>query len=471
MLWACILLPRLGLDSVLRRHPEPGKPLAIVGGPMQRREILAVNDAAAAAGLHPGQRLAAAHALLAQFAIVEHDAQAIERWQHFLAAWAYRYSSQVFAGWPNAIVLEAKASFRIMGQWAKFEAALRRDLVDLGFQHRIALAPTAHAARVLAGVHDGVAIQNETQLENALAHVPVRHACLPEDAGGRLHAMGIRDLRQLFALPRDGLRRRFGSELLACIDRLLGRAPELLAFYRPPDVFDVRVELNYEISNHLALVFPVRRLVSDFAAYLAGRDGGVQQFVVRMEHEDHPPTDMPVGLLAAERDPRMLFELTRTRLEQLRIPQPVVAVRLIARQLPPFVPTGQDLFDTRPAQSVPWEQLRERLRARLGGDAVYRIAPRADPRPEHAWQRHDGNQPFGDLDRPARPTWLLRRPIPLRDPRPIILAGPERLESGWWDGGDARRDYYILETSRGQRAWAFAPVGQQGPWMLHGWFA
>jgi len=59
----------------------------------------------------------------------------------------------------------------------------------------------------------------------------------------------------------------------------------------------------------------------------------------------------------------------------------------------------------------------------------------------------------------------------LRDANPTILAGPERLESGWWDGDDARRDYYIIETSRGQRAWAFAPVGQQGPWMLHGWFA
>ena len=180
---------------------------------------------------------------------------------------------------------------------------------------------------------------------------------------------------------------------------------------------------------------------------------------------------MPVGLLAAERDPRMLFELTKTRLEQVRIPKPVVAVRLIARQLPPFVATGKDLFDTRPAQSVPWEQLRERLRARLGNDAVYQIAPRADPRPEHAWQRQDGQRLLGDLDRPVRPTWLLRRPIPLREAHPVILAGPERLESGWWDGDDARRDYYILETARGQHAWAFAPLGQQGPWMLHGWFA
>ena len=61
--------------------------------------------------------------------------------------------------------------------------------------------------------------------------------------------------------------------------------------------------------------------------------------------------------------------------------------------------------------------------------------------------------------------------MPLRDPRLRIVSGPERLESGWWDGEDARRDYYVLETSRGQRAWAFAPPGERDGWMLHGWFA
>src|SRR3546814_20329268 len=59
--------------------------------------------------------------------------------------------------------------------------------------------------------------------------------------------------------------------------------------------------------------------------------------------------------------------------------------------------------------------------------------------------------------------------IPLRDPCPRIVSGPERLESGWWDGDDARREYYVIETSQGQRAWAVAPVGEQGSWMLHGW--
>ena len=73
---------------------------------------------------------------------------------------------------------------------------------------------------------------------------------------------------------------------------------------------------------------------------------------------------------------------------------------------------------------------------------------------------------------PPRPSWLLPRPIPLRDHALQVLAGPERIESGWWDGGDVRRDYYVVQTSLGQRAWAFQPAGvREGAWMLHGWFA
>ena len=61
--------------------------------------------------------------------------------------------------------------------------------------------------------------------------------------------------------------------------------------------------------------------------------------------------------------------------------------------------------------------------------------------------------------------------MPLRGPEPRILAGPERLETGWWDGGEVCRDYYVVETVQGQRAWAFCAPGEQDGWMLQGWFA
>ena len=52
-----------------------------------------------------------------------------------------------------------------------------------------------------------------------------------------------------------------------------------------------------------------------------------------------------------------------------------------------------------------------------------------------------------------------------------VLAGPERIESGWWDGGDQRRDYYRIEVADGRQAWAFRRDGAEAPWWIQGWFA
>ncbi|RRN79047.1 DNA polymerase Y family protein [Pseudoxanthomonas sp. SGD-10] len=473
MLWACILLPQLALDAVLRRHPEPEAPLALVGGPAQLRSLHAVNAAAAAAGLVPGMRLAAAHALLRQFAMVDYDPAAEARVHRFLAAWAYRHSSLVSAQWNSAIVLEAHASFRLFGPWPRFERRLRGELEQLGFRHRIALAPTPRAARVLAGLRDGMAVMEAAALPALLDRVPVRRAVLPGDAGTRLQRMGIRTLGQLRALPSDALRRRFGQALLEHLQKLYGEADDPLECYQPPEHFDECVELGYEVETHTALLFPLRRLVGDLCTYLSIRDGGVQRFVLRLEHEQGH-TDVEVGLLAPERSASMLFELARGRLERVEIERPVVGMRLLARHLPPFVPAMQDLFAQRAQQALDWPQLRERLRARLGDESVYRVAPQGDPRPERAWCRVTGDEAKVPAapPRPPRPTWLLPEPVPLHDPRLQVLSGPERLESGWWDGGDVRRDYYVVRTGRGQRAWAFRAAGaREGGWMLHGWFA
>ena len=506
MLWACVLLPRLALDGVLRRHPEPDAPLALVAGPAQKRVLHDCNDAARAAGLHAGQGLLAAQALLPRFATVEHRPARDAALRRFLAAWAYRYSSLVTLERDDAIVLEVEASLGLFGPWPRFEAQLRADLAALGFQHRLALATTPLGACLLAACSDGMALADPQHLRHALGRVPLAQARLPDgeaaSAGGRnragggasdlvgaLASMGIRQLRQLLALPRAAVGRRFGAPLLAHLDRLLGDAPDPREWYRPPDAFDARVELAYEVSHHPTLLFPLRRLVGDLAAFLAGRDGGVQRFVVLLEHEpiareapgerDHGVdgtvacTAVEVGLLAAERDPARLFELARSRLERTSIPAPVHGMRLLARELPPFVPAGRDLFDARPAQALPWEALRERLRARLGPEALYQLHAHADPRPEHAQRRtpHLLREPE-PLALPPRPAWLLPQPLPLRDPAPQVLAGPERIESGWWDGEDVRRDYYVLRTAQGQLAWAYRAAGETGGgWMLQGWFA
>lgn len=475
MRWACLLLPQLAIDGVLRRHPDPQSPLVLISGPVQRRVLHAINPAARAQGLRPGMPLAAAQALGNGFAVAEYDPRDSERWRQLLAAWAYRFSSQVSTDLAHAIVLEVGHSLQLFGPWPRLEARMREELHALGFRHRLIVAPHPHAARVLANAHDGLAVGDNTYL-HALGQLPVERAGLSPEMAHSLSRMGLRRLRQVFALPRDALNRRFPRDVLQHLDRLRG-ADAPLTWYRPPDVFDERIEFEHEVESSQALLFPLRRLTADLAAFLAGRDGGVQRFIVKLEHDPARAggithSEVEIGLLSAEREPAMLFELARGRIEQAQVPAPVRGMQLVARELPPFVPAERDLFDPRPQQAVPWAQLRERLRARLGDEAVQATGWRPDHRPEHAVAGETHPRKMADMPTLLRPGWLLSQPMPLRDRVQQVIAGPERIESGWWDDEDIRRDYYLIETTQGQRAWVFRIAGEQaGPFMLHGWFA
>lgn len=473
MRWACVFFPQLAIDGLLRRLDDPDPPVALVHGPVQKRSLYAVNAAARDAGLRPGMTLAAAQALGVPCRTVQHDPLQVDRLRALLAAWAYRYSSQVSLDLSHAVVLEVSQSRRLFGPWPELERRLRHDLHELGIRHRIVAAPNPHAARVLANVHDGLAIDTHS-LHAALGQLPIDRAGLPREIAGAFERMGLRTLRQVLALPRDTVARRFPPSLLDHLDRLRGDGTSPLAWYRPPDHFEARIEFEYDVESSQALLFPLRRLTADLAAFLCSRDGGVLRFSLYMEHEFLRDSEVVVGLLAPEREAAMLFELARGRVEQAAMPAAVRGMRLVARELPRFVPAARDLFDTRPQQAVPWTQLRERLRARLGDAAVQGVGWRADHRPE----RVEGDASATATAPPTvpRPGWLLPQPIPLRDPRVRVIAGPERIESGWWDGFDVRRDYYLVETSQGQRAWAYCEAGEDMPayldgLMLHGWFA
>src|SRR5438046_3187567 len=67
-----------------------------------------------------------------------------------------------------------------------------------------------------------------------------------------------------------------------------------------------------------------------------------------------------------------------------------------------------------------------------------------------------------------RPLWLLQAPRPMREDDLQLLAGPERIECGWWDGDDARRDYFIARFSDSSLGWVYR---EAGAWFLHGLFA
>ena len=133
---------------------------------------------------------------------------------------------------------------------------------------------------------------------------------------------------------------------------------------------------------------------------------------------------------------------------------------------------------------APLVPLVDRLRARLGDGAVASLATLAEHRPERAQSESVSAAVAAAKPSPAslpdapRPLWLLAEPAPigvsLASAPWVLHDGPERIESGWWDGRDVRRDYYVAQTPGGSRAWIFRDHRRgtdDGEWWVHGWFA
>jgi protein ImuB len=256
--------------------------------------------------------------------------------------------------------------------------------------------------------------------------------------------------------------------VLPHLDALRGDFSPPLRNYRPADVFDQRIEFDHEVESNQALLFPLRRLTTDLAAFLAGRDGGVQRYTLVLEHERCADSEVCVGLLTPER----ARDAVRTRPRApgtSAVPAPVRGLRLVARELPPFVPAERDLFDARSQQAVPWTQLRERLRARLGDDAVH-VWPCARPSSGTRLGRST------ERERPSPPSALPRPagccPGPCRCAITPEGAGRPRAHRIGLVG--CEEDAPRLLPGRNLAADSgpgFRIAGERGPFMLHGWFA
>jgi protein ImuB len=468
-LWACCLVPSLSLEV----FDAFDAPRAVIDGPAQRAFVHDANAAARAAGVKPGQSQAAARASCAGLDVVRRDVPADAMRLQTLALRAYACSSQVVIEPPDALLLEVGASLRLFGGWRVIRQRLRDSIAAEGHVLRVALAPTLQAARLLAELRDGAAVIDPGPLAARLAPIPIVQSRLPESAQAMLRAVGVRTLGEARRLPAAALARRAGRELIAQLDRLFGDAPDARTLWQPPRRFELRCEFEYGIETSPALRFPLQRLTREFARHLQARDAAVLRFELRFGHEGAAPTSMAVGLRAPLRSPDALFDAARGRLEQHALAAPAHWLELVADDLPVFAPPSTDLFDTASRGTLDWDGLVERLRSRLGDDAVNPIASWPDHRPEHAWRR--GEQRVAEAApaaTPPRPVWLLPQPQPLSSRIVRQLGKSERIESGWWDGRDVRRDYIVADLDSGQRAWLYREVGgDEHAWMVHGWFA
>jgi len=472
--WLCIRVPQLPLD-VFSRGGSEQQPLAVSHNG-RRPGVLLCNAIARARGVQPGISVAAARALAHDLIVRPRDPGAEQAALHALAAWSYQFSAQVSLYPPNALVLEVQGSFTLFGGWPALLEKVRCGLAGLGYRARLASAPTPLAALVLARCSREQHVSGYHRLAIALAPLPVSVLDWEQGLIDRLDGMGVRQLADLLRLPRDGLARRFGQQNLLYLDRMLGHCPHPQELYQPPQSFGRRVQLPAEVEQAQALLFVLQRLLLELCGWLEGLATGVQRVVVCLHHRKQQVTRFGLEIRKPGRDAEQLTTLFRERLERLELPLPVIEVELSADEVFALDAGLPDMFD---AGGGPEQvNLLDRLRARLGDGAVTGISAVAEHRPEYAWRYTAPGTSRSDNNDRQRPLWLLSVPRPLktRNGRPQLQgdlrlqAGRERIESGWWDGQDVARDYYIATNPAGSSYWVYRELTGERGWYLQGVF-
>lgn len=404
---------------------------------------------------------------------------------------AQDFTPRVSLAPPDGLLLELHGCLRLFGGVEGLQRVLRGAFPA---PCRLAFAPTPLAAQVFTRAGHELCLVDDTQLAGHLAPLPLGALRWPEDVVLRLAGVGVRTIGAALRLPRAGFARRFGPRTLTTLDRLLGRQGDPHEGYVAPERYRRRCDPDVELTDQAAVLAVLAPLFDELERFLLARQRGITSLVLQLVHRHHAPTRHVLRLAAPALQARQFLRLLELQLARTGLPAPVRRCELRSG------PLIEAAFDTaalwRPGERGGDAAVAERpafleqLRARLGESAVTGIALAEGHRPE-SLSASSVPRLAAASSTPAspdpvpwpagrRPLWLLGAPAPLeeeggwplRDGRRLdLLAGPERLETGWWDDEEIQRDYYQALDARGARVWIFRDRRVPHRWFLHGIFS
>lgn len=434
--------------------------------------------------------LAAARAIAPQLSVAARDPAREMAALEALACGCGRFTPRLTLLPPAALLLEIGGCLRLFGGVENILSAAGAAIAAQGFGVHSAVAPTPQGALWLAQAgraEPALVCRDTSALAAALDALPLAPLDLPPQTKELLAGFGVRCLGDARRLPQASLAKRIGAAGVLAMARAYGEVPDPRRDFVFPERFAQAIELPAPVDNAAALLFAARRLTTALAGWLTARQAGIQFCRLRLEHRAAPATDVELRFAAITRDGARFERVLRERLERLALVAPVEKLHLEVSVVAALPGASAALFESTGGGAAGMAVLIERLRARLGEEPVHGLACVADHRPECATQSVMQGREAEMKHAGPRPFWLLAAPEPIRerDGRPWrngplrLLAGPERIESGWWDGGeaglenagDARRDYFVALTPESRWAWVFRELRAPGGWFLHGWFA
>ena len=396
----------------------------------------------------------------------------------------------------QAIACEVRSSLRYFDGIDNIHGILKESieskLRELGLPKYFSYAacPTITGSLLLARSGRRLLIYRKENLRSALGKLSIDVLDISKENFQKLNNMGVRYLNDLWLLPSNGLQERFGNDdLVATINRALSLKPEPICNFTAPPNFSNCYVLPYEIEEINQLLLVAERMLAKSCEFLRNRDLSITSLQVSLSHHRELDTVINIGMRLPSRSEKHFSQLLETHLRNLKLPAPVVAVKLELNDFQPFHGNSESLSLECVRRHGEYNRdlvgLMEQLVAKLGKDFVHKISAVSDHCPEFTVKQLRYDQVKNSkvkqeiISTVPRPFMLLQHPKELsvkggrlyNENSITIISGPERIETHWWHTSHVLRDYYVAIEQNGSRLWIYREREKEKKWYLHGYFS
>ena len=506
---ACVYVPSLPLQLLVRRHPEwIDRPVAVVDKDKPQGKVLWVNERAYRARVLPGTRYAAGLLLCRRLCAGEVHGKEIDRGVSRLLELLWRFSPEVepSADEPGVFWVNASGLGRIelsLGEWAR---RLRAELGHNGFTARVAVGFSRFATYATARVTRDITVFKNTDTEHRSAMcVRLDRLHIDSDLRNVLRKLGIHTVEEFLELPTDGLGKRFGAGAINFYKEASGQNRKPLMPAPPPVPVQTVAEFQYPEVDANRLLFYTKRLLPPLLEQLASCHQGLIEMVLEMTLDDTTQISKSVRPAEATLDTGIILDLVRLRLSTIDLTSGVVEMTVTTHGK--RINVGQlSLFWNQPKRDVTAaNRALARVRAEFGHEAVVWAKSRDAHLPEASftWEPLARTKlpchPVAKLSSGPEETKRSRTEIIGRFVRPLVrrvfdkavllparerhepdgwlihgfkqgpavqLRGPYVVSGGWW-AREVHREYYFVETERGDVLWIYYDRNRRN-WMLQG---
>ncbi len=488
--WACVNLPELPLQILVRAHPDwRNLPVAVVESDKPQALILAVNESARRNRIIPGMRYASGLSQSRELRAGPVGRLEVETAVNLVSGELRRFSPEVEPSsdepgilWLNATGLEPVTPS--LGKWAR---GVLDTLRAKGFRSNVAVGFSRFGSYAATKTRPGITVFPAPKDETAVAgSARLDRLGLAPKLLTHLAKLGVLTVRDFLGLPSTGLLERFGPDAQRFHRMATGEAWKPLKPETPVEVPRSLLLLDHPETDSTRLLFFIRRQLHPLLSELAAQYQALTELVVLLALERKQKWQETVRPAFPTLDSVTILDLVRLTLERTPLSAPVRELELTA------IGTQAGREQLRLFNENPRRDLRAaarafaRLRAEYGDGTVSRLVLR------------DGHLPDGRYSLEPLHALPLPKDLPEADPamirriydKPVALpilpgrelsrnllrafidgaitrtAGPFLFEGGWWHR-DTDREYHLVETVKGEIVWIFYDR-KQSRWFLHG---